>query len=135
MWKLTQVLLLMFGLAVQQPGWVMLAGQGMPSECFSGGVHPHPPNEKFCEQHNPMEEHDCKCKRMTAENDPLCEGEPDVRECELWCYAKGHFVKDESKRVDPICGVRGSWHSSHCRCPIMCHTGTMPPTPTKGRGK
>lgn len=111
--KPTLVLLVMLG--------TMAQGPVEPPERYPGQhSHMHPPSDFFCERHDPAQEHDCHCKRMTGEDDPLCESEPDVRECEVWCWAHAHEVPDGKGGM--------KWESSHCKCPVICtmkdHTAT-----------
>lgn len=112
-------LLLTLGLAVQDPG----AAPPKPENYPGQSSHAHPPPGWECRDKPLPGEHECHCKRMTGTDDPLCENEPDPRECEVWCYAKRHFDYDQKGRLDPITGQRGRWHASHCKCPITCEVG------------
>lgn len=98
--------------------------QGSTDEQYSGQAqHAHPPDSFFCRDKPQPGEHECHCKRMTGDDDPLCENEPDVRECSVFCFAKRHFVPNDKARVDPITGQRGTWHPSHCNCPVKRSDG------------
>ncbi len=93
--------------------------QGSSEQYPGQGSHAHPPDAFICRHEPKPGEHPCSCKRMVAP-DSLChEEEPDVLGCSSYCFAKRHFVPDDSKPVDRIEGRRGTWHPSHCQCPIM----------------
>ena len=93
----------------------------VPPEQYPGQTtHAHPPDGTIC-RHTPRPgDLPCSCKRMTAPDDPLCENEPDVLGCSVYCWAKQHFVPSPNgPHRDPITGARGTMHRSHCQCPIM----------------
>jgi hypothetical protein len=77
------------------------------------GHRSHPPVGWQCSPDAKEVEHRCTCHRMAGGvDDPLCEGEPDPRECSVHCWAHAHQVPDG------LGGVR--WESSHCACPVTC---------------
>lgn len=114
------VLLFAFGLMVQDPG----APPPKPESYPGQSSHAHPPAGWECRDKPLPGEHECHCKKMRADDDPLCENEVESPECEVYCWAKRHFDYDAKGPTDPITGNRGRWHAAHCKCPLMgCEVG------------
>lgn len=112
---LSAPMLLALGLLVQEQG----SGEAYPGQSY----HADPPAEFFCRNVPLPGEHECHCKRMNTEDDPMCENVPDTRDCESYCWANRHFIPDERRPRDPMMGQRGYWHQPHCKCPVTCKTG------------